>query len=173
MKLGDEHAPSVPDDFGRTWAGWSPQRTLRELYDVNRRGWRLGARAVHERWATFSHTFPDGPRVVLVVEIECVEDVARSGEQPKQAIRGRILDASDPMHAALMALDVDRHRNPVTYLPDPPEAARTCACGCGGTPAPASAFLSGHDQRAVHERIARRWGSTLEFVRWFDAGDAA
>jgi hypothetical protein len=30
-------------------------------------------------------------------------------------------------------------------------------------------FLPGHDQRAVHERIARQWGGTLGFMDWFDA----
>ncbi len=28
--------------------------------------------------------------------------------------------------------------------------------------------LPGHDQRAVHDRITRQWGSTLGFIDWFD-----
>jgi hypothetical protein len=30
------------------------------------------------------------------------------------------------------------------------------------------AFLPGHDQRAIHARIARV-GTVVEFLRWFDA----
>jgi hypothetical protein len=29
--------------------------------------------------------------------------------------------------------------------------------------------MPGHDQRAIHDRIARQWGNTLAFVDWFDA----
>jgi hypothetical protein len=29
-------------------------------------------------------------------------------------------------------------------------------------------LLPGHGQRAIHERIAREWGTTLGFVEWFD-----
>lgn len=32
----------------------------------------------------------------------------------------------------------------------------------------AEALRPGHDQRAVHERIARQWGDTLGFIHWFD-----
>ncbi|MEJ5915941.1 hypothetical protein WDV86_16050, partial [Pseudokineococcus sp. 1T1Z-3] len=51
----------------------------------------------------------------------------------------------------------------------PDTGPSTCACGCGGEVAGHRAFLPGHDQRAIHERIARQWGNTLGFVDWFDA----
>jgi translation initiation factor 1 (eIF-1/SUI1) len=41
-------------------------------------------------------------------------------------------------------------------------------CGCGGRVTGGRVFLPGHDQRAVHERIARQWGDTLGFIAWFD-----
>lgn len=66
---------------------------------------------------------------------------------------------------------MDGNRNPVSYIPDDPadEPERQSACGCGeATVKPPRAFAAGHDQRAVRERIARQWGSTLAFVRWFD-----
>lgn len=58
----------------------------------------------------------------------------------------------------------DRHRNPVTYVADPVEQ-RTCACGCDGPVTGGRVFLPGHDQRAIHERIARQWGDTLGSLR--------
>ena len=60
---------------------------------------------------------------------------------------------------------VDGHRNPVTY---PSAGVRTCACGCGVDVVGSRVFLPGHDQRAIHDRIAQEWGTTLEFVEWFD-----
>jgi hypothetical protein len=55
---------------------------------------------------------------------------------------------------------------------DEPEPGR-CACGCGTAVAEGKNFVPGHDQRAVHERIARRWGDTLGFISWFDETYAA
>ena len=68
-----------------------------------------------------------------------------------------------------VAVDLDGHRNPVTYLSDPDAGDPACACGCGAPVSGNRSFLPGHDQRAVHERIARQWGSTLAFMDWFDA----
>lgn len=44
--------------------------------------------------------------------------------------------------------------------------AETCACGCGGVTR--SKWVPGHDSTALATRIKRQWGSTEEFVRWFD-----
>lgn len=38
----------------------------------------------------------------------------------------------------------------------------------GNAQAKSCAFLSGHDQRAVRERIARQWGDTVGIIRWCD-----
>jgi hypothetical protein len=61
------------------------------------------------------------------------------------------------------------HRNPVTYIDDPAGDPRTCACGCGAVVPGHRIFVPGHDQRAVHDRITRQWGNTLNFIHWFDA----
>jgi hypothetical protein len=29
-------------------------------------------------------------------------------------------------------------------------------------------FVPGHDQKAIHERIAQQWGNTVGFIEWFD-----
>lgn len=168
FKLGPERevAPEQ-DDMGRGWWGFSPTRSAQETYEQNRGVWLLGPRAARERHATFSF---DGT-VRVVVEVDRIETVpVKVGAgRPKSAIVGRVLQAGDPVHDALIGRPVDVHRNPVTYLDDPSDGPRSCACGCGTAVAGHRAFAPGHDQRAVHERISRQWGSTLGFIDWFDA----
>ncbi len=43
---------------------------------------------------------------------------------------------------------------------------RVCGCSCG-TPINRGDFLPGHDQRAIHERIAKV-GTVKDFITWFD-----
>jgi hypothetical protein len=107
----------------------------------------------------------------MVVEIEEIETIPPKDpdRSAKRAIRGRVLDAADPTCALLIGRPVDAHRNPVTYMDDPGRGAKTCACGCGESVTGKSDFLPGHDQRAIHERIARQWEDTLGFIEWFDA----
>ena len=151
------------DQMGRTWIGWSPQLTDQELYEQNRGIWVLGQRARSQRVATFSY---DG-KVVAVVAIDGIQDVPPlANQKPKQAIVGRVLQAGDADYDALIGQAVDHHRNPVSY---PPTTLKSCGCGCGEEVASGRAFISGHDQRAIHERIAQEWGTTLAFVEWFDS----
>lgn len=168
LKLGPvrDVAPEQ-DDMGRSWVGFSPTHSAQQTYEQNRGIWLLGPRAARERYATFSF---DGT-VRVVVEVDQVETVpAKDPEKrSKSAVVGRVLEAGHPVHDALVGRTVDQHRNPVTYLIDPSSGPCTCACGCGAAVAGHRAFAPGHDQRAVHERIARQWGSTLGFIDWFDA----
>jgi hypothetical protein len=62
----------------------------------------------------------------------------------------------------------DHFRNPVTYFSESGAAAPVCACGCGETVSGSRAFVPGHDQKAIHARISKQWGSTLGFIEWFD-----
>lgn len=154
------------DDMGRAEIGFSPNDTDQQLYEKNRGVWLLGGRAHREQYATFSYDHA----VCVVIEIDGIEDIPRrAGGKPRQAIIGRVLSAGHPAYDALYRTDVDHHRNPVTYLDDPVSAPPGCACGCGTSVTGDRLWASGHDQRAVHERITRRWGSALGFVRWFDA----
>jgi len=81
-----------------------------------------------------------------------------------------VLEPGDPVHHALIdQASLDGFRNPVTYVADHPlDRPRTCACDCGGVVTGARQFLPGHDQRAIHDRIAAQWGNTVGFIRWFD-----
>lgn len=44
----------------------------------------------------------------------------------------------------------------------------TCPCGCGQAVRKENRFVPGHDQKAIHERIAQQWGNTVGFIEWFD-----
>lgn len=155
----------VTDAMGRSWVGWKPELSDEDVYEQNRGVWRLGGRAKNERFATFSF---DGI-VRVVIEITGIEKIPSLGGEPeKDALIGRVLEPSDPEYDALIGQPVDTHRNPVTYGPDPSSEPRSCACGCGGDVPDNRAFLPGHDQRAIHDRIAREWGTTLAFINWFD-----
>ena len=148
--------------MSRTWLGWSAEPTDHEVYEQNRGIWFLGRRAWAQRVATFSHHGV----VVAVIAVEQIEEIPPlGGERPKRAIVGRVLEAGDDEYDALIGQPVDGHRNPVTY---PSGGVRTCACGCGGVVAGNRVFFPGHDQRAIHDRIAQEWGTTLGFVEWFD-----
>lgn len=168
LKLGpvrDVHPDE--DDMGRTWVGYEPTLSAQQVHDQNRGIWLLGPRAAREKHATYSF---EGT-IRAVVEIDHIESVSAkaAGKKDKSAVVGRVLTIGHPVHDALIGTSIDGHRNPVTYLDGPTGGARTCACGCGAPVAGHRVFAPGHDQRAVHERITRQWGSTLGFIDWFDA----
>jgi hypothetical protein len=150
------------DPMGRTWVGYDPNRTPEVLFEQNRGVWRLGPRADNERYALFSsmsdHT------VKFIAEIEGFD---RYG--PERAVVGRVLPQDHPLHERYVGMPApDRFRNPVTYVNAPDTPTPTCMCSCGARVETNRSFLSGHDQRAVHARITKRWGSTVGFIDWFD-----
>jgi hypothetical protein len=162
LKNGPARPVPPGDPMGRDWVGWAPGQTPQQIYERNRGVWKLSARADRERYTVFSSTVTG--KVVAVVENERIEDAGNG----KRMVRGRVLGPGDPVHDALIGQPMpDRFRNPVTYVPDP-VGPRLCACGCGNPVTGGRVFLAGHDQRAIHERIARQWGSTLAFMEWFD-----
>lgn len=147
------------DELDRDRVGFAEDMTEQELYEANRGCWVLGARADREQYALV--TF-DG-RVRQAIGIDRIVSTGT-----RRAIEGRILTAGDPVFDAYVGkpTPVGRVRNPITYF-DAPIGRRLCACGCGEVIA-LGAFLPGHDQRAIHARIARV-GTVVEFLRWFDA----
>ena len=94
-----------------------------------------------------------------------------SGGGFKKVLRGRVLAEGDPARQELLGTTINSFRNPVSYIADPPSSPRVCACGCGSPVLGRRLFIPGHDQKALHERIAKRWGSAVEFIRWFDSSD--
>lgn len=131
--------------------------------------WVLDTSGPKERYATFSSE----DQVVLVAELSHSADVVieTSGEV-KVVLRGRLLAADGPARLKLWGRAATRRSKPSPALADPLAARRVCACGCGvGIPRSAQ-FAAGHDKKAIHERISRRWGTLAEFVRWFDANES-
>jgi hypothetical protein len=169
FKLSDRREiKAATDPMGRSWVGWDPSASPEVNFEQNRGRWLIGRRGDSERFATFS---VDG-RIVLVAETSGIEDSPdlRPDHADKRAIVGRLLTPADAAYASFIGREVDSHRNPVTYIADDPgEHIRRCACGCGEPTAGRAHFLPGHDQKAIHERIARQWGDTVGFITWFDA----
>lgn len=159
FKLGTKRLVSDEDPMKRDWVGYDPTVPAEELFERNRGIWSLGRRATREEYALFSSTHDK--KVKFVVRIG--GEFEQHGR--KQALTGEVLPLDHPVSEEWVGKPApDRFRNPVTYVP----STRTCACGCGETVIGASVFAPGHDQRAIHERIARKWGTTLDFIEWFD-----
>lgn len=161
ITLGAERPVIGEDPLGRSFYGFSYRMSDQELYDTNRGCWVLGSRAVKENYALFTY---DG----IVRQAVAIDRLVPAGA--KKAIEGRILKPGDPVHDRYVGgtAPVPPVRNPVTYFESDLDT-RLCRCGCGETTARGD-FLPGHDQRAIHERIARV-GTVSEFLDWFDAND--
>lgn len=174
FKLSDVFSVDPEDDpMDREWVGYRPTLTGKELFERNRGMWYLRLDNVEkEDYATFSYR----GKIVAVAEISGVETLPWAdsrGRRDKQAVTGQALQPGHRVYEHF----IDRlvpgvSRNPVSYIEDPeprpePEPG-SCACGCGATVPAGKNFVPGHDQRAVHERIARQWGDTLGFISWFD-----
>jgi len=175
FKLGPRREVGDEDEMRRGWGGFEDGMSAEAAYRQNRGLWHLGPRAYDENYATFS---VDGVvRFVYELTGAKIEEIPAltSGRKPRKAFVGRPLSPGHTAYDRLIGRQVDSNRNPVSYLPDDPddEPARRCACGCDTEVPPGRNFAAGHDQRAVRERIAKRWGSTLAFVRWFDADEDA
>ena len=71
--------------------------------------------------------------------------------------------ANDLMEAKLNAIK-PRSVNGAGLYDEPPQLD-DCICGCGESPKDGSAFLQGHDQKALHEVIKTEYRSVLEFLQ--------
>lgn len=134
-----------------------------ELYEAGRRAWVLGARADQQSHALISYR----GTVRQAIEIDHLEDEKDGGG--RRAIVGRVLHAGDPVHDTWVGKPspVTRARNPITYV-DAEAGQRLCRCGCETLLTGPGLFVPGHDQRAVHARVAQV-GTVAEFLDWFDA----
>ncbi|MGI5487901.1 hypothetical protein [Microtetraspora malaysiensis] len=154
------------EPLNRSQYGYAPEMTPHEIYEANRGYYAIGAEAeTRERYAIFSGIGADGERtVVLAVEIDKIVPVQVPGKPGRKAIEGRILKPGHPIYDAYVGKPIEGARNPVVYLESSFDL-RKCACGCGEISR--STFVPGHDQRALHERIAQI-GNVAEFITWFD-----
>jgi len=168
ITLGNKRAADPDDALGRAFVGFDESMTEEELYKANRGCWVLGARADQERYALISF----GGIVRQAIEIDRIVPIPKRN---RRALEGRLLHHGHPVYDKYVNKPsrVRGVRNPITYFDD--EEDRTCGCGCGADLLSTRDFLPGHDQRAIHDRIAKV-GSVKSFLQWFDAtyqGDAA
>ena len=147
------------DQLGRDHVGWVESMGDEALFRANRGCWVLGERAERERYALLSAE----KEVRMAIEINRLVPVAGG----RKAIEGRFLKPGDAVYDAYVGgkPPVESVRNPVTYF-DSPHGTRMCHCGCG-EPVPTGWFLIGHDQKALHARVAKI-GTVREFIDWFD-----
>ena len=158
---------AAEDPMDRPGAGWHEHMTPQQAWDWNRGYYPFVlARAMREQYATMSVR---GDRVVVAARLTDVESVGPVRGREMFALVGEVLKPGDPDYDRLMNTIVLPHRW-FTYIDDDTQLDRefTCFCGCGATvPGPAT-FASGHAQRAVMERVTRRWDTAADFVVWFD-----
>ncbi|MFJ5635090.1 hypothetical protein ACIQF5_20935 [Streptomyces goshikiensis] len=148
------------DQLRRDHVGWDKNMGDEALFRANRGCWVLGERAEKERYALLSA----GGKVRMAIEIDRLVPVARG----RKAIEGRFLKKGDPVYDAYVGKEtpVDSARNPITYF-DSAHDTRLCGCECG-EPVTGGWFLAGHDQKALHSRVAKI-GTVREFLAWFDS----
>lgn len=174
FKVSDKFFIDTEDDpMHREWVGYDPTMTPDEIFERNRGIWNLKTDRVEgENYATFSHN----GTIVSVAEIDGVEVLPWAqpdGRRDKKAVTGRALHPGHPVYDYFVGRQIGSDRNPVTYIADPeprePTGPAYCACGCGTEVSESKTFAQGHDQKAVHSRIAEGWGDTVGFIKWFDS----
>lgn len=157
------HDPTDP--LGRTFYGWDEHGSIAQNWKNNRGYWVLGARAKRESYVLFSHN--EQHEVVMAAEIHDIIDAP--GKPGRKIIEGTPLPEDHPVYQAYVGKPTPesaRVRNPVTYF-DSNVGGWPCGCGCG-TEIFAGEFVRGHEQTALHQRVAQI-GTIPEFLRWFDS----
>jgi hypothetical protein len=153
------------DPLRRTYYGWGQQDSIEENWRNNRGYWVLGARAHRESYVLFSHN--ERHEVVMAARIDKIIDAP--GKPGRKIIEGEPLPEDHPVCQAYVGQPTPpsaRVRNPVTYF-DSTVGGWLCGCGCGEEIF-AGEFVRGHEQTALHQRVAQI-GTIPEFLRWFDA----
>ncbi|KAF0845995.1 hypothetical protein [Nocardia caishijiensis] len=161
-------AEDPTDPLERDFYGWDPNRSLEENWRSNRGYYALGTRADREQYVLFSYNKTG--RIVMAARIDGIVDAV--GRPGRRIIAGELLDTDHPVWQAyvgdLAPAKSRSARNPITYDDDTtPGFGRPCRCGCG-TEIFGAVFVSGHDQAALHQRVAMI-GTIPEFLDWFDA----
>jgi hypothetical protein len=167
IKLGPRTFEPNDHPFAkRMLKGWDPTMTEREVYDAGRAWWVLGDHAEREHHAVIV----GGDQVVMAIGIDEWHHDAGRG---RRAFAGRILRSGDPVYDSYVGRPdpaLSRSRNSVAYFATSFDT-NVCLCGCGE--AAAGDWLPGHDQRAIHQRIARDFGGSVKrFIEWYDSDRA-
>ncbi|MFV9454740.1 hypothetical protein ACNJ7E_15000 [Rhodococcus sp. NM-2] len=155
------------DPLPRDFYGWDKNKSPQANWDANRGYYALGAAADRERYVLLS--FNEKQKVVMAAEIDEIIDAA--GKPNRRIIEGNLLTKGHPVYDAYVGRPSPEKsigaRNPITYIDDStPGFGRPCLCGCD-TEVHGALFVPGHDQAALHQRVAKI-GSIADFLQWFD-----
>jgi hypothetical protein len=157
--------PDEDNEFlPRVHYGWYPGMSEADIYTSARGWWVLNrARAERESYAVARA----GGIGRVAIEITRWWTDPGSG---RHAFDGRILPLGHPVHDRYVGRPATApSRNPIHYMPDPDDPFGTCRCGC--RQATNGIWVSGHDQRAIHDRIRRDFGGDVAaFIDWYDQG---
>lgn len=173
ITLGPWKEADSEDGLGRSHVGYREGMSQQEMYDANHGEWAIGARGRNgsQHYALFSF----GGHVVQALEIfefKLTRKFTPADKRDnKYTIHGKPLATGHPVFEKYVGegMPVTPGRNPVRYFDDPEfdgVVGRPCRCGCGEMTT-AGDFVPGHDQRAIHERIARI-GTVADFLDWMD-----
>jgi hypothetical protein len=146
----------------RSHCGWYRGMNDADIYTSARAWWVLNrARAEREKYAVVTA----GGTAVQVIEIA---DWCTHPGDGRHAFSGKILSAGHPIYDRYVGKPLTAaSRNPIHYLDDPDEPEATCKCGCGEPTG--GTWVTGHDQRAIHDRIRRDFnGDVASFIDWYD-----
>jgi hypothetical protein len=157
------YQPDENDEFlPRNHNGWHPGMGDKDILASARGWWVLDrTRAEREKYAVVAAD----ATAVQVIEITEWRTHPESG---RHAFNGKILGAGHPLYDRYVGEPLPAaSRNPIHYISDPDDPAGTCKCGCGQ--ATSGTWVTGHDQRAIHERIGRDFrGDVAAFIDWYD-----
>lgn len=174
ITIGPWKEADPEDGLHRSHVGYRQGMSEQEMFDANHGEWAIGTkRHDTERFALFSF---DG-KVVQAIEVHDYKRTRKFAKEDrrddKYTMNGTILKPGHSVYEKYVGGDTPEEitpgRNPVRYFPDAEFDAATgrpCRCGCGETTT-AGEFIPGHDQKAIHERIARI-GTVAAFLDWMD-----
>lgn len=153
------------DPLRREYSGWDETASIEDNWKMNHGYFSIGERGDRQQYVAFSY---DG-EVVMVGRIDRI--VPARGKPGKRIIEGAPLGPGEPIWDAFVGKPTPEKavgvRNPITYVEEGQAFGRQCRCGCGEVVFE-SDFVRGHDQTALHQRVARI-GTIREFLDWFDA----
>lgn len=110
---------------------------------------RIGRRGVGERYVSIIvGNLSDEPQPALVIQLDGGAEVGRL------LLGSEIVSRPDPMYDVTYPIT----RSPISYAVTELDQ-NTCLCGCGESTG-SRTFRPGHDQRAIHDRIARYFGGS-------------
>ena len=146
----------------RSHYGWYQGMSDADVYTAARGWWVLNrTRAEREKYAVVT---ADG----IARQVIEIGEWWTDPEMKRHAFNGQILPSGHSVRDRYVGKPLaSASRNPIHYITDPDDPTGVCKCGCGQSTN--GSWVTGHDQRAIHDRIRRDFGGAVEaFIEWYD-----